>query len=284
MSASQQNTGGPLVTVLMSVYNGERFLRESVESILRQSFGDFEFLIMEDGSTDSTAVILAEYAAKDRRIRVVKNEENIGLTRSLNHGLALARGKYVARQDADDLSLPERLARQVEFMEAHPDTVLLGTGMEVINEGGKTLGRRIPPADQRSLAAELLIKNNAFGHTSVMFRLAAVNELGGYDESFAFAQDYDLWWRMSRKWKVAVLPEALVRWRASGSNISGTWRAEQLDCMYRISVKAVAEVIGRESLDEEAYGRFWRAFHGKVEELRPGDIERLNPLWDYLAA
>jgi len=116
---------GPAVTVLMGVYNGELFVRDAIDSILAQSYRDFELLVVDDGSTDTTPAILASY--DDSRLRVLRNEENIGLTRSLNRGLRAARGGLIARQDADDLSLPNRLARQVTFLESHPDVVLLGT-------------------------------------------------------------------------------------------------------------------------------------------------------------
>src|SRR4051794_29608800 len=115
----------PKVTVLLAVYNGERYLREAIDSILGQTFQDFEFLIINDGSTDSTREIILSY--HDPRIRLVDNEDNIGQTRSLNRGLALAAGQFVARQDADDISEPERLASQVAFLEIHPEVVLLGT-------------------------------------------------------------------------------------------------------------------------------------------------------------
>ncbi|MFH1068307.1 MAG: glycosyltransferase [Candidatus Glassbacteria bacterium] len=283
MTAGNEKVESPLVTVLLSVYNGERFLRESVESILGQTFTDFEFLIVDDASTDSTAQILTEYASRDRRIRLVRNPANVGLTRSLNRGLALAAGKYVARQDADDVSLPERLQRQVEFFAGNPGTALLGGGLELIGERGETLGRRLPPTDHQSLIAELLIKNNAIGHSCAMLALSAVRELGGYDESFPYAQDYDLWWRISRRWKIANLPEVLVRWRSTGTSISSSRRQEQLSCMYRTSVAAVSETIGPGLLDNQAYCRFWHAYHGEVEGLRQGDLQCLKPLWDYIS-
>ncbi len=129
----------PRVSVLMSVYNGERFLRDSVESILGQTFTDFEFLILDDGSTDSTCEILEEYANKDARIVLVRNDRNLGLTRSLNKGLRLVRGEYLARQDADDISLPKRLEMQVKFLDAHPEVGVVGSALEIIDENGNTI-------------------------------------------------------------------------------------------------------------------------------------------------
>lgn len=272
----------PRVSVLMSVFNGERFLNSSIESILGQTFTDFEFLILDDGSTDSTWAILEHYADKDARVVLVRNKHNIGLTRSLNKGLNLARGEYLARQDADDISLPNRLKLQVEFLDAHLEVGLLGTAMEIIDENGKILGNRRPPADHESIAAELLVKNNAVGHSTVIARRDALKELGGYDRRLPYAQDYDLWRRLSRKRKIANLPEILVRWRDTPGSISRDSREEQLECIFATSVAAIRESLEDKTLDEEAYRRFWWAYHGYIDKLQIADIQRLEPFWDLL--
>ena len=122
----------PKVAVLMSVYNGEKYLREAINSILSQTFNDFEFLIINDGSTDGTADILKSYT--DSRIKIINNEKNIGLTKSLNKGLKIAKGEYIARQDADDISMPERLKEEVAFLEIHKDYAVVGTFVKILNE------------------------------------------------------------------------------------------------------------------------------------------------------
>ena len=172
-----------LLTVLMSVYNGSRFLREAIESILNQTFYDFEFIIINDGSTDRTAEILATY--QDKRIRIVRNSDNIGLTKSLNEGLKLARGKYIARQDADDISLPKRLERQISYLEAQPDIALLGTWANSIDERGKILWEMRPPSDPSLLRWSMLFNNNMI-HSSVMFNAAKAMDIGGYDSSMVY--------------------------------------------------------------------------------------------------
>ena len=128
----------PKVTVLMSVYNGEKHLREAIDSILNQTFGDFEFLIINDGSTDRTADILQSY--QDSRIKIIHNEKNIGLTKSLNKGLKLAKGEYLARMDADDISYPNRLEVQYEYMEKNPNVGIVGSWNDVIDDIGNTIG------------------------------------------------------------------------------------------------------------------------------------------------
>ena len=129
----------PAISVVMSVYNGEQFVAQSIESVLRQTFPGFELLIVNDASTDRTREIVTSF--RDPRIRIVDNPSNVGLTRSLNRGLALARGRFVARQDADDLSLPTRLAEQLAFMRANPGVALVGTQARVMDARGRVLPR-----------------------------------------------------------------------------------------------------------------------------------------------
>lgn len=209
------------VTVLMPVYNAGLFLRETIESILCQTWSDFEFLIINDGSTDSSREIILSF--DDPRIRLVDNQSNIGLTKSLNRGLQLAIGEYVARQDADDISYRKRFERQVKFMSSHPEVVLLGTRARAINEKGKPQREDLLRIPVGSLAIRwYLIFQNAFIHSSVMFRRSIIWEkLGGYDESFERAQDYELWSRTARSFKVDNLADVLIDHRFEyGSTIS----------------------------------------------------------------
>ncbi len=284
MSNTANSEKAPRVSVLMSVYDGERFLRDSVESILGQRFADFEFIILDDGSTDSTWDILNDFGSRDKRIILIRNNKNIGLTKSLNKGLALARGEYLARQDADDLSLPQRLGIQVKFLDAHPEVSLVGTDIEIIDENGKHLIERHYPSNHESITAELLLKNHAIGHSTVLARLEALKEFGGYDERLPYAQDYDLWWRLSRKRKVANLPEILVKWRDTPGSISRDRREEQHECIFTVSLKVIRESLKDTTLDEEAYRRFWWAYHGYIDKLQKGDIKDLELLWDLLAS
>ena len=164
----------PKVSVLMSVYNGERYLSESVESILDQTYSDFEFIIVDDASEDGTWQMLTTYVGRDSRIVLIRNKENIGLTRSLNKGLALARGKYIARQDADDVSVPERLAKQVAFLERHPSVVLLGTAIEWIRDSGDLIGKiGQHPCTDAGIRQKMLLQYS-FWHSSVMVRLTVL--------------------------------------------------------------------------------------------------------------
>ena len=214
----------PKVSVVMSVYNGERHLRDAVESVLNQTFRDFEFIIVDDGSTDRTWEILKSY--EDPRIVLARNRENIGLTKSLNKGLQMAKGQYIARQDADDISLPERLAKQVEFLESNGEVGLLSCSFVEIDDEGRSVSIQILPAEDSDLQERLLI-SNCFCHGAAMFRRECLESVGAYREEFEFAQDYDLWLRISERYKVANLEEALYRWRVRTDALSMTGRPSQ---------------------------------------------------------
>jgi glycosyltransferase involved in cell wall biosynthesis len=209
----------PLVTVLMPVFNGARHLRSAIDSILAQTFTDFEFLIVNDGSLDESRAIAASYP--DSRIRIIDHERNLGLSTALNRGLDDARGRLIARQDADDVSMPERLARQVEFLREHGAIALVGTQGRVIDEAGEFVGVVDRPLDEASIRWYGLW-DNPFIHTSVMFRPEAVMKAGGFEAEFdPFSQDYALWSRVLMANRVANLAARLIHYRISSSSITG---------------------------------------------------------------
>jgi glycosyl transferase family 2 len=215
----------PAVTVLMGVYNNELFVREAIDSILAQSCRDFELLVVDDGSTDATAAILASY--DDRRLRVLRNERNVGLTRSLNRGLRVARGALIARQDADDMSSPERLARQVAFLESHPDVVVLGTQFVSLDAWRHRLMTLWMRCETPLGIRWQLLFENPFVHSSVMFRRdVIVDHYGGYDERFRTNQDIELWSRIAPEHRLRNLPEALVTLRHRSASVSGSYGRE----------------------------------------------------------
>ena len=214
----------PKVTVLMSAYNGEKYLREAIDSILGQTFKDFEFLIINDGSTDKTGEILKSY--NDPRIKIINNNKNIGLTKSLNKGLRLAKGEYIARQDADDISMPERLKKEVEFLERNRNVGLVGTDYFMINEKGKSVHIVKCLNGSRELK-EKLLEGNQFGHGSVMLRRECIDKVGTYREEFKFAQDYDFYLRIAEVYDVANTSEPLYKWRIDSKSISVAKKALQ---------------------------------------------------------
>jgi len=208
----------PVISVIMPVRNGAEWLGEAVASVRAQEFGDFEFLIVDDGSDDGTAGMLAEFADADHRIRILHQRPQ-GIVTALNNAIAAARAPYLARLDADDRAKPDRLRRQLAFMEAHKEIGLIGSAAEKIDAAGRVIGRLAPPTDGARLA-RALERNNPFIHSSVMMRAAAVRGLGGYRAAFRAAEDYDLWLRMSEAGGVANLADDLIQYRQHGSNLS----------------------------------------------------------------
>ena len=215
----------PFASVIMSVYNGERYLRAAIESILEQSFSNFEFIIVNDGSTDASAKIIDGFS--DARIKRIENTTNLGLTRSLNKALAVARGEYLVRQDADDISYPGRLVRQIDFLESNPAVGLLGTGYHIINWQGIVLDTLVPPATDRALRERLMV-TNTFCHGTIVMRRSCVEKVGGYRDDFPVTQDYDLWLRMAEHTEIAAIQDVLYGYRFDEDSIGRKKRDQQL--------------------------------------------------------
>jgi len=212
----------PNVSVVMGVFNGARFLREAVESILNQNFCDFEFIIVNDGSTDRTADILSRYEESDSRV-IVCHQQNKGLIESLNTGCGLARGPYIARIDADDVAFPERLERQINYLERNPKVGLLGSSVNIINVLGRRVSTMAHPSEDKVIRSRLFeLHNVAICHVSVVFRTELFRAVNGYRTAFAAAEDYDLWLRIAERSQVANLPEPLVNVRRRAHSLSFT--------------------------------------------------------------
>jgi hypothetical protein len=208
----------PRVSVVMPVHNGGPHLEHAVESILGQTFADFEFVIIDDGSTDSTAEVLRRHQAADRRVRVL-HQEKAGLVASLNCGCGQARAPYIARMDADDIAFPDRLARQVEFLDRHPTVALVGSAVVRIDATGRELTRNVCPTSHAEIV-EALREYTCFTHPTVVLRATALAAVGGYRPAYRAAEDYDLWLRLSERFELANLPDPLLYYRVSPGQIS----------------------------------------------------------------
>ncbi len=209
----------PGVSVIMSVYNGERYLAEAIRSILDQTFTDFEFLIVDDGSSDRSAAIMDDFAARDSRIRVIR-QENRGLIASLNRLLHEARAPLVARMDADDISLPARLDRQMIFLREHPDHGVVGTNTHDLDEEGTILEcTDLHPLDHGEIATAVEHRS-PICHPSVMMRRDAILAVGGYRNPYRHCEDYDLWLRLLERTRLANLPDRLLLYRRSPAQVS----------------------------------------------------------------
>jgi hypothetical protein len=195
----------------MSVYNRAEFVGEAIESIVGQSFPDFELIVVNDGSTDGSGEIVERYARADARIRAF-DQPNRGLAYTANRGCALAGGKYIARLDSDDVAVLNRLERQVEFLERRPEVAVLGGGWYVLGKSGAADGIFLPPQDDRAIK-RTLPHSDCFAQSTVMMRTEAFRAVGAYRQAFAPAEDYDLWLRMSERYEMANLPCALAYYR-----------------------------------------------------------------------
>jgi glycosyltransferase involved in cell wall biosynthesis len=221
----------------MGVHNGAPWVGEAIVSVLHQTAPDLELIVIDDGSTDATGSILA--AVGDRRVRIERRPHQ-GLTDALIHGFGLARAQLVARLDADDLAEPERLARQRAFLDSHPDVGLLGAGAREVDSAGRDVALIQPPGDDAAIR-RALIRRNPFVHSSVVMRREVAERAGGYDGSFAVAQDYDLWMRMSRLTHLANLAEPLVVRRLLPGRVSAERDSARLRAEARIRWRAVRE-------------------------------------------
>jgi len=218
----------------MAVYNGERYLREAVNSILSQTFKDFEFIIIDDGSTDRSPELLASYARADKRVKLI-SRPNKGLTKSLNEGLHVAQGEFVARMDGDDICLPERFERQVGYLREHPEVVLVVSRVEFIDPEGNPIN--LKPGlmmTHEEIDTALLRKGWPVVHPAVMMRRDAVLAIGGYSETYPTNQDHDLFLRLAEHGKLANLPDVLLQYRQHFQSITLAKSKQQGDMIEAI--------------------------------------------------
>lgn len=214
----------PLVSVVMSVFNGGGYLAAAVESILDQTEKNFEFIIVNDGSSDGSQEQLERYARTDARVRLI-NQSNCGLIGSLNRACGTAQAKYIARMDADDVALPHRLERQVAFMEANPGIALLGGAADFIDSADKVVATFRPPTENAWIQ-KALTDSSVFVHPATIFRKDVFAALGGY-RRVMHAEDYDLWLRFAERSKLANLSEVVLRYRIHAGQVSVRWCREQ---------------------------------------------------------
>ncbi|MFC1994377.1 glycosyltransferase family 2 protein [Chloroflexota bacterium] len=232
----------PKISVIMSVYNSEKYLGEAIDHILDQTFPDFDFIIVNDSSTDNSLEIIQSYI--DERIRIINNKRNMGLTKSLNKAIKQARGEYIARQDADDISLPNRFEEQIRYLEKHPQVALLGTSVHRIDEYGEIFGK-IKVLEKPVVK---LFKGNQFNHGSVMFRKKVINELeAGYNELFRYCQDYELWLRIAKYYEIRNLTQVLYKLRLHQENVSFL-RAKESALYHLLALRVAGDNLTEEML------------------------------------
>jgi len=202
----------PRVSVLLPVWNGEAFLEPAIESMLRQTLSSFELIVIDDGSTDASAVMAGKFACCDDRVRVMRRAHE-GLSAALNAGIAAARGEYIARMDADDINVPDRLQKQVAYLDAHPACVAVGAWIDVVDEAGLPLGVKTFSERHEQISAALFLGISPIAHPTVVMRRDVLRAAGGYDARTYPSEDLDLWFRLAERGELANLGEALLRHR-----------------------------------------------------------------------
>jgi glycosyltransferase involved in cell wall biosynthesis len=254
-------TSSPLVSVVMSVFNGERYLRAALESVLAQEGVDFEVVVVDDGSTDGSADLLAEFARRDDRVRVIR-QENAGLTRALMRGCAKARGEFIVRQDDDDLSVPGRFEKQAALLRSRAGIMAVASWVRLIGPEGEHLDDvRFPEGEEAGTEAVMHGRKNPI-HGSVMFRKSAYEMAGGYRPEFYFAQDSDLWLRLGALGPFFFIPEILYHFRFTETSVTSRYRAAQLR-LYEIA---------KSCQQRRATGEGVEDLLAEAQKLRPGGV------------
>jgi glycosyltransferase involved in cell wall biosynthesis len=257
----------PRLSVILPVYNGQDYLAQAIDSVLSQSFRDLELIIIDDGSTDGSGAIIE--SADDPRIWSFR-QSNRGLAATLNRAIALARGEYIARQDQDDISLPSRLAKQIGFLDANPDVGMLGTSAEIWVGNVRSDRHLRHPADNAALKFGLLFDNH-FVHSSVMIRRDVLEAVGGYSEDPARQppEDYELWSRVMKRYRLANLPDVLLAYREVAGSMSRTGVTPFVHKLVRISSENIAWAAGLpvDSIEVNAVANL---SHGVFEQIPRG--------------
>ena len=278
MTASLINS--PEISVIMPVYNGEIFIRDAIESILNQTYRNFEFIIINDGSFDKTQEIIESYP--DSRIICLENKKNIGVANSRNRGLSIARGSYIAIMDADDISIPDRFSKQLVFLKGHPEVGVCGGGMKVIDRDGRKIKTRTPPTLHQVIHWALMF-NCCIAQPTVMCKKAIIQDIGGYNSEFIPADDYDLWTRIIGHHKIANLSEFLLEYRMHGKNISKIYHEEIVSNSFKCSTQLIRATLGNQ-FNTELQSFFKKWSYGQqmsVEEIVRMEkfIERLSTVY-----
>jgi glycosyltransferase involved in cell wall biosynthesis len=226
----------PEGSVVMPVFNAQKYLAASIESVLGQSFTDFEFIVVNDASTDGSAGVIGKY--HDARIRLIENPRNLGVAASLNRGVAEAKGKYLFRMDADDIALPGRFTEQVKYLEQHTEVALCGTQTTLIDASGNDCGSESYPCGPEEIR-RTIFRRNPLAHPSVCIRREVLDACGGYDARFLHNEDYDLWLRIGARHPMANLETVQLRRRIHDANMTVKNKTEMTWFRYRTLSHAV---------------------------------------------
>ncbi len=245
----------PFVTVFTPNYNKSKYLAEAIESVLHQTYENFEYIIVDDCSTDDSWDIISDYASKDERIKAYRNDENLKIVKTRNKGFQFSskEAKYYAILDSDDVSTPERLEKQVNFLEENPRYGLIGSDLIVIDEESKEIGYRKYASSDLDIR-KVITRLNPIAQSSVLIRKQAIQEVGFYDEKWSVCQDYDYWLRIGINWKLKNFDKSLIKYRLSRTQVKITNLKETIQNTYLIQKKAIKEY----NYDDSIYNKFYR--------------------------
>lgn len=265
----------PTVSVVMSVYNGGEDLAPAIDSVLAQTFTDFEFVIINDGSKDNSLELLRQYEARDARIRVI-DQANTGLTVALQRGVAASRGEFIARMDADDVSLPTRLEKEVALLRSDPKLAIVSCHLEHFYDDGTVKLIQTFDFNPRLTALFACFYNPIGGHGQILYRRTAYEAAGGYDPDYNLAEDYDLWTRILRQGELGIVPETLYRYRVGHESVTSRNKPAQ-EAVTRRVIRRECERVTGEAMDEAVAQAMLEFWWGRKPERTPiRDAGRLN--------
>lgn len=265
----------PIISVVLPVYNGEKYLKEAIDSILQQTYADFELIIINDGSTDQTENIIESY--QDPRINYLKNEHNSGIVVSLNKGLDAAKGKYIARMDADDIADPQRFQKQKVYLDRHPNIGVVGSSMLVFDEYGKEM--LFPYAASPNRAKAELFFNSSLGHPTVMLRKECIKGIR-YEAEYQGLEDFVMWWRIAQHYDIGSLTEPLLHYRKHSNQITKTRSPEHYARFDQFTLERIGSLLDKPNVEGiKLFGNYCRGEYESftVDEIR-GFIEFLSLL------
>lgn len=241
-----------LVSVVMCVFNTEKYVKRAIESILHQTLQNFEFIIVNDASKDLTSTIVQLYAKRDKRIRLINNDRNLKIAHSLNRGVSYAKADLIARMDADDISLPERLETQYAFLKQHPNIAIVGTNISVTDDKEKEVWKREYPTESKEIK-KIIFRYAPFAHPTVMFRKKVFEELGGYDPKMIPCEDIDFWFRIGTKYNFGNIPKSLLKYSLSVKSGSHYDIRKTELVGFKIKIKAISKYGYRPNLYDIVY-------------------------------
>lgn len=252
VTKSVSKKDNPLISVVMSAYNIEKYIRAAIESILNQTFEKFEFIIMNNGSTDKTLDIIKSFKKKDSRIKVVNNDTTLIAALSLNKGISIASSNIIARMDGDDIALPNRLELQYKLINSSPNIAVVGSNIIIMDKDENEMSiRGYPDTDEK--LKRCLFKYSPFAHPVVMFRKNMFEEVGGYDPKYLSTEDLDLWFKLGSKYKFASIKKPLLKYRISETSSSHSMLKDLEILVFKVRFNAIVKLGYRPNISDIIY-------------------------------